>query len=181
MHRHHARVVQVIGFLSAVLSAIGCGADSVPLPPSPFVSVRSRSAPPPGLLSENAQRGELLRRLDERTGPGAIDCGTFAPRRRDPEEASRASRLARAFACLQAESLRRRPARLFIRIQGTDTWIAKGLFTKADGAIWAFDYDADPVGDRSPRIRSWPCPDPAPGLEPERASEFGCRGFAEPP
>src|SRR6478736_3037800 len=141
MRRHRAWLVQVIVILAAVLLATGCGVDSAPLPPSPFLP---RSSPPPPTYSESELRAELLRRLAQRLGRDAIDCGTFGVRWRESERAGRAARLERALACLHSESMRQRPARLVIQVQGIDTWIVNGLFTKSDGVIWGFDYHTDP-------------------------------------
>src|SRR5205085_8233723 len=95
-------LVLAVPFLSA------CGVEPAPLPPSPFVAPRP-TAPPPA-PSENEARAELVRRLTQRTGPDAIDCGTFGPRRGDPASTSRVARLEHALACLHSASVRRHPA-----------------------------------------------------------------------
>src|SRR3954452_4919491 len=157
----------------AVPVLTACGVEPAPLPPSPLLSP-GPTAPPPA-PSEKEVRADLVRRLTQRTGPDAIDCGTFGPRGRDPASASRVARLEHALACVHSASVRRHPAYLFIQRQGIDSWIADGLFTKADGVIWAFGYETDPFAIRSPELRSWRCPAPVVRTEPDWASEFDCR------
>jgi hypothetical protein len=116
-------------------------AASIPallLPPDDQSIANGGSCPPSERKNDSlrlavAQREQLLPRLAERTGPDAADCGTFTVRSRDPDPASRRARIERAVGCIQAESLRHRPARLLIQIPGVDTWIVHGLFTKTEG------------------------------------------------
>ena len=169
---HRATYVAGAVLVVTVLFLTACGVEPAPLPPSPFLSQRTPGPPP--APSENDRRADLFRRLAQRTGPDAIDCGTFEPRRRDPEPASRVARLEHSLACLHSESVRRHPAYLAIQRQGIDSWIANGLFTKTDGAIWAFGYETDPFGVRSPEMRSWQCPAPVVRTEPDWAPEVDC-------